>query len=134
LGAVFIAGTRFVFISVPGAQHENQRQDALVAQLLRVDATRIYADYWTCDLLIFQSQERIMCGVLDTNLNPGQDRYPLYPAIVKAHPHPAYVFPVGSPQALAFAHQAAQPNAHYQRLILDGYVIYLPVLGSHPGT
>lgn len=134
LGAIMLIGTVSTFEEVPGAQHVVAEQHQLNASLERMGATRIYSEYWTCNRIIFQTQEHIICAVLDTNLNPGQDRYMLYPAILKAAPHPAYVFPIGSPQAAAFARRAARPGAQYQRLVLDGYIIYLPVLGSRPGT
>jgi hypothetical protein len=129
-GLVFVAGTYNVFNSVGGSQNENRSQDAVVTTLLQNDATRIYGDYWTCAWVTFESQERIICSVLNDDLSPGMDRYLPYRAIVQAAKHPAYVFPLASPQAAAFARQIAQSRARYQRLVLDGYVIYTPVSPS----
>ena len=105
----------------------SEQQFALVHDLLRVGATRIYSDYWTCDRIIFQSNEQITCSVVDEQLQPGYDRYLPYRAIVTASPHPAYVFPLNSPQASAFAHKVVASDGYYQNFIFDGYVVYQPV-------
>jgi hypothetical protein len=131
---VFLAGTFKTFTLLQGIRQQNQEQQALVRDLLRLRATRIYSDYWTCNRVIFQSQEQIVCGVLTDNLSPGYDRYLPYRTMVRAAPHPAYVFPLGLPQIAAFEQKAARSHTTYQRQVKDGYVIYLPVLASRPGT
>ncbi|HZU71105.1 MAG TPA: hypothetical protein VFA09_27770 [Ktedonobacteraceae bacterium] len=126
---MFVLGTFSTFTQIPEAQAAYAQQNALAQDLLELHATRIYSEYWTCNRLIFQSQEQIICSSLDDNLNPGFDRYAPYRAIVRAAPHPAYVFPQGSPQVrLLDARMRGDPrfsNA-FQRLALEGYVIYLP--------
>src|SRR5205807_655014 len=91
--------------------------------LLRLRATRIYSEYWTCNRIIFASNERIICASLNENLGPGFNRYLPYLDIVKTDPHPAYVFPLGSPQAMAFAEQH-QSDTRYRRHVFEGYVVY----------
>lgn len=126
--AVYGAGTIRTFTDIPNAQAYYQQEDALVQKLLALGATRIYSEYWTCNRLTFQSQEKIICAVLDEQLNPGFDRYLPYRSVVRNAPHPAYVFPVGSPQVRAF--DAGMKNGKispaYQRLTFDNYIIYLP--------
>src|SRR5262245_55035295 len=39
-------------------------------------ATRIYADYWTCNWVIFLSREQIVYEVLNDELGTGKNRYP----------------------------------------------------------
>jgi hypothetical protein len=98
----------------------------LIGDLLRIDATHVYTDYWTCDRIAFQSKERIVCGVLDEHLQPGMNRYrPFYDA-VRADAQAAYVFPLDSPQAAAFA---ARPDAAqgFRRMTFDRYVVYQPL-------
>jgi hypothetical protein len=56
------------------------------------------------------------------------DRYIPYKEIVNSDPHSSYVFPIGSPQATAFASKIAKSGKHYQRTIIDGYDIYQPII------
>jgi len=111
---------------MPITQASNQEQDALIAHLYRLHATRIYSEYDTCDRLIFLTREQIICSVLDPSLKPGVDRYLPYRLIVHNDPHAAYVFPEASPQAMAFAQSRAPVGRQYQRFDFDGYVIYQP--------
>ncbi len=125
---IYIAGTFGAFADIPGAQAYYNQQDALVQKLLSLGATRIYSEYWTCNRLTFQSQEKIICSALDENLNPGFDRYIAYRQIVSAAPNPTYIFPVGMPQVAAFdtgmSNGTIAPT--YQRMTFQNYVIYLP--------
>ena len=125
---VYGIGTIRTFQDIPAAQAYYQQQDALVQKLLQLDATRIYSEYWTCNRLIFQSQEQIICSALDGQLNPGFDRYIPYRTIVRNSPHPAYVFPVGSPQVrtLDARMKSGKIASTYRRLVFENYVIYLP--------
>ena len=114
------------FGMTPAAQAHNQQFAAFQHDLERLGVTRIYSDYWTCDRVIFQSQERILCSVLDDDLRPGLNRYPAYAASVAADPRAAYAFVEGSPQAQALAAAATDATwRRYQRMELDGYVVYL---------
>ena len=104
------------------------QQDALVQKLLSLGATRIYSEYWTCNRLTFQSQEKIICSALDEGLNPGFDRYVAYRQIVRVAPNPAYIFPVGMPQVAAFDNGMRNGTIApiYRRMTFQNYVIYLP--------
>jgi len=99
-----------------------------VQKLLALGATRIYSEYWTCNRLAFQSQEKIICATLDEQLNPGFDRYLPYRDIVRAAPHPVYVFPSNMPQVTALDARMKRDGIMmtYQRLTFQNYVIYLP--------
>jgi 4-amino-4-deoxy-L-arabinose transferase-like glycosyltransferase len=126
--AVYGAGTYRTFADIPNAQAAYKQQDELVQKLLALGATRIYSEYWTCNRLTFQSQEKIICSALDEHLKPGFDRYTPYRDIVRAAPHPAYVFPGGTQQVTAFdaAMKTGTMAMTYQRLTFQNYVIYLP--------
>lgn len=151
IGAIFLLGTFSTFTGVPPAPPVDKRQDAFATQaidqhldvpatqsydrqtaalihdLLSVGATRIYSDYWTCDRLIFQSHERIICSALSDGLGPGHDRYMPYHDLVMSDPRASYVFHLGSPQASALARRAATSRSYrrkYRRLIFAGYVVY----------
>ncbi len=126
--AVYITGTFGTFTDVPNAQAFYKRQNELVQKLLALGATRIYSEYWTCNRLTFQSEEKIICSALDEHLNQGFDRYIPYQQIVRAAPSPAYVFPAGMPQVAAFDSGLEDGTIApiYRRLTFQSYVIYLP--------
>ncbi len=128
---IFFVGTIRTFTEVPAAQNAYNQQDALVQRLLQLGATRIYSEYWTCNRLIFQSEEKVICSALDEQLKPGFDRYTPFRDEVRAAAHPAYVFPVGSAQSLAFAkQQAAHPSLSYTHQVYENYDIYIPIAAS----
>lgn len=123
--AVLLLGMVQLFGITPAAQAHNAQFAALQVSLERAGVTHIYTDYWTCDRIAFQSQERITCSVLGNDLAPGLNRYPPYARAVAADPHAAYVFGDGSPQALALAAEANGAMRQYRLLELDGYVVYV---------
>lgn len=126
--ATFVTGTIRTFTEIPEAQAAYQRQDRLVQNLLSLGATRIYSEYWTCNRLTFQSEERIICSALDERLHPGFDRYTPYRDMVRAAPHPAYVFPHGSQQVAlldARMKEDSSFSSRYQRLVFEDNVIYI---------
>jgi hypothetical protein len=126
--SLLLVGTVNTFREIPANQAKNQQQAALINDLLHMGATHIYTDYWTCDRIAFISNERIICAVLDPDLiGTHNNRYMPYLSMVESDPRAAYVFLVNSPQAATMAHQAAIPGVHYQRLLLDGYIVYKPV-------
>ncbi|MEO8954901.1 MAG: hypothetical protein ABI396_00970 [Ktedonobacteraceae bacterium] len=137
IALVFLTGTIRIFDELPAAQAAQRQQDTLIHDLLHIGATRIYSDYWTCDRVIFQSDEKIMCAVIDTQGQVGFNRYTSYASIVKADPYAAYVLYVGSPPPTTFTGKAAPPTIPFQHLTFDGYDIYLPhhtTLSHHPNN
>ncbi len=122
----FFVGTVNTFADISPVQASEYQQEALVDNLLRIGVRHIYSDYWTCDRLIFVSNEHIICSSLGNQLQPGYDRYPPYRSIVQADPHPSYVFPIGSPQAIAFAQKVTHSKQHYHHFVFDDYVAYQP--------
>jgi len=120
----FASGTVRTFMEIPPARAAYQQQEALVQDLLHVGATRVYADYWTCNVLTFLSREKIICSALDEHLNPGYDRYLPYRFIVRAAPRPAYVFAPGTQQAEAMKQRVRLASSHYRAYIFEGYLIY----------
>jgi hypothetical protein len=115
-----------VFQQVPPTQAVNAQQETLVNDLLRAHLTRFYTDYWTCNRAIFQSDERIVCIVLNEQLQQGLNRYPLYQRMVQDDPQAAYVFETNSAAAVAMAKRAARTGIHYRVFQLDGYTVFEP--------
>lgn len=118
----FGSGLVRTYLQVPATQEAYQRDEAVVQDLLHVGATRVYSDYWTCNVLTFLSREKVICSVLDIYLNPGFDRYLPYRSIVRAAPHPAYIFLAGTQEAEEMQRQVA--NKHYRYYTFEGYVVY----------
>ena len=115
-----------VFQQVPSVQATNQQQATMVNDLLSAHIDHFYSDYWTCNRVVFQSNERLICSVLDDQLQTGQNRYPPYQHIVQSDPNASYVFAVGSAHATAFARRIIQTGARYSAMQMDGYVVYKP--------
>ncbi len=127
IGLTFLAGTITIFGGIPSAQASSRQDDALIHDLAQRGITRIYAGYWVCDRIIFVSQERIICGVVDLHFKPGLNRYSPYYAIVAADPKACYVFPINSDFAHAAARDPAFSSKDYREFTLDGYVVYEPI-------
>lgn len=128
LGIAFVAGTTGISGELPASQAFDRQQDALIHDLMRLGATHIYTDYWTCDNLAFASNEQIVCGVIDDHLYPTHNRVPHYYDIVHADPRAAYVMRPDYNALPAVEKKVAKAggNAAYRHLFLDGYVIYVP--------
>ncbi len=139
IGCALLLGTISTFAELPATEAANRQQDALIADLLQLRATHIYTDYWTCDRLAFLSREEIICGVVDNNLQPSHNRDGRYYAIVSADPRSAYVFLPNSGQLPAIEQKigtqviargvganSLHPALAWQRLMLDGYVVFVP--------
>jgi len=127
VGGTLITGTIRTLWQIPSAETIAGQKQAVVQNLLQTKATRVYSDYWTCNILTFLSNEKIICSALDNYLNPGYDRYPPYQGIVAAAPDPTYIFPLGSPQAQAMQQRVKTTHAHYHVYTLESYIIYQPI-------
>ncbi|MFF5177967.1 ArnT family glycosyltransferase [Micromonospora sp. NPDC000316] len=80
------------------APRTEERQARELAAALRADGPReVYGDYWTCNRLVFNTDETVVCGVLDGDLSPGQNRYRPYWRQVGRAERPGYVVAVDSP-------------------------------------
>jgi hypothetical protein len=122
----FVMGTIRTAQQVPLAESAYQKEEALIQTLLSHGATRVYSEYWTCNRLIFHSEERLICAALDEKLGMGFNRYKPYEQILQKTPDPAYVFPENSDQARAFAKSDMGTGGKYQKIVQGGYIIYLP--------
>lgn len=135
VAATFVVGTIQIVPSITEAQAFYQQGQRLVQHLESVGATHIYSDYWTCNRIIFQSDEHIICAVLTDRLYRGQDRYKPYPAAVRADRKAAYVFATdittGVPYATGVMQDASfnsiiltRDNVQFKKHTFEGYSIY----------
>jgi hypothetical protein len=127
-GSLLLIGTFIAFSEVPAAQSANQQRANLIRDLLRIGATHVYSDYWTCDALAFTSNERIVCAVINGSFQPSHNRDPRYYNLVSADPHAAYVYPEDY-QIPEILRKIAQASPPYQRHDFDGYKVYQPASG-----
>jgi len=132
---ILLMGTIIAFIEVPAAQAANQQRMALIANLERVGINHIYTEYWTCNNLAFASNEHVICGVVDADLQPTHNRAPRYYDIVHADPRASYVCPIQIENMTtpnynclpALERMAAKaPAGSYQRYTFGNYVVYQP--------
>jgi hypothetical protein len=126
VAVLLLIGVANTFSDIPSAQAANQQQEELMVNLQRIGATHIYTDYWTCDRLALVSQEKIICGVLDDNLQPTHNRYAPYYSLVKADPHTAYVFTYDLFQKTSLVQKAHLSSSDFRRFVFDGYIVYQP--------
>ena len=124
IALVYLIGTVMLFSEVPATQAANQRQTDLINHLVAAGHTHIYTEYWECDKIAFESNERIICGVLYPDLQPSHNRVPNYFNIVHADSQAAYVFSLGSPQIPLLDKRLAASKQKYERSIMDGYVVW----------
>jgi len=118
------SGTIRTFAEIPAAQTAYQEEGTLVQDLLKIGATRIYSEYWTCNRLMFRSREQIICSVLNDQLQPGFDRYLPYRSIVRAAPHPTYVFPAGSSIVGVLKNKLQSSSTRYRVFTFEKYIVY----------
>jgi hypothetical protein len=125
----FLTGVVMTFRAVPAATALDQQEYHLIQDLLNIHVTHIYSEYWTCGRIIFQSQEKITCAVVDDHMQVSHNRYEPYAETVVADPHAAYIFPTG-PVDAAYVKNCVQRFAsskiHYLRFAFDDYVIFVP--------
>ena len=126
IALVYLAGTIMLFSEVPATQAANQRQTDLINHLVTSGHPHIYTEYWECNKIAFESNERVICGVLYPDLQPSHNRTPGYWDIVHADPHAAYVFSIGSPQVALLDKKLA--TSKYERSTMDGYVVWMPIV------
>jgi uncharacterized membrane protein YqhA len=126
---MFVSGTYRIFVDdLPVTQITYRQQLELVQHLKSLNAQYVYSEYWTCNNLIFLSNEAIICSSLDEKLHRGNNRYLSYQSQVEAAPHPTYLFPRSSVQAQTFEQDVKRKMfvLTYQRTYFNGYVIYSP--------
>jgi hypothetical protein len=128
---MFLLGTIRTFNQ--GTQDGLQQEQALIQYLESVGATRVYADYWNCYNLVFQSNENILCTPLGDQLQPAQDRYPPYTRIIQSTYSPAYVFSKGAPQVALLEHDLRTLHIPYKYYAFADYVVYEPNDQLHKG-
>ncbi|TBL23844.1 hypothetical protein EYA84_32125, partial [Verrucosispora sp. SN26_14.1] len=80
----------------PGRREERYARQ-LAATVQAAGLHEVYGEYWTCNRLVFNTAEQVVCGVLDGDLHPGQNRYPAYWWRLARATRPGYVLATDAP-------------------------------------
>jgi len=123
LGVALILGAGATAQSIPQATHLDRKDARFASDLLSRGITRFYSDYWTCDLLNFNTRERLTCAVVNDYAQPGLTRYYPYADEVRADPSAPYVLPQNSTIARTFALYVTRNHLRYTVETLDGYFV-----------
>ncbi|MEQ4303017.1 hypothetical protein ABNF97_16735 [Plantactinospora sp. B6F1] len=124
---VLLLGTTGHLIGEIGTIRAEERQQRQLARTLeRTGTSAVYAEYWTCNRLVFVTRERVACAVLGADLRPGQDRYPAYPRRVAAADRPGYVFEAGTPADTAFRAHLRRSGVPARVTRVGRHTVYLP--------
>ena len=120
-------GTVGTYRAIDAQQAQNQVRADLVAYLTQHGYTRVYTEFWTCYWVIFQSDERVICGVLNADWSHRPNRYAPYDDAVAAAAPSTYVFPLHSTWTDTFDDVAAQRRWRIeQKTIIDQqYVVFV---------
>jgi hypothetical protein len=127
-----LTGTIWTVTNVPAAYADEQQQMQLVNDLLKLKLTSVYLEYWTCYRLLFQSQEQILCASPPYPPTVGADVYmpdarAVQPVPGVINPRVPFLFPADSTlEIAAFEHYNKDHGKHFQKLTLDGMVLYIP--------
>jgi hypothetical protein len=132
LAATMVYTTVTQIQHVPTIRAEESRTRELATVLRQADIQYVYGDYWTCNRLIFNSQERVICAVLGESLHPGQERYPDYPRRVNAADRPAFVFKAVHPANGAFQTFLRERGIDAKVTEFGDYRIYQPAVTVRP--
>jgi hypothetical protein len=109
--------------TLPADQATYQSDMVLIHDLEQRGITRFYSEYWTCYRLAFESNEKIICSVIDLSFHlAGVNRISSYVTRVAADLQAPYLLPDG--QYVSIADQNPTFAKHYRRIVLDGYVLY----------
>jgi len=125
LGAQLVATGQLIGI-VGSYREEGRRHDALARFLIERDSLHIYSDYWTCNLVVFATQEKVKCAVISDSLGRGLDRYMAYRRAVDSAPRVVYVAPAEAGLAQKLDHWFSRYGSDYQTGTVADYRIYIP--------
>lgn len=123
---VALAATVLFATGTAGIRAEERQARRLADTLRATGPHQVYADYWTCHRLIFDTAEEVLCGVVDDQLGPGQNRYPAYWRAVARAERPGYVLRPGSAAERRLTELLAERNIPRTVTEVGGYRVYLP--------
>ncbi|HEX2773196.1 MAG TPA: hypothetical protein VHN18_12300, partial [Micromonosporaceae bacterium] len=126
LSALMLVATADQVAQVPRVRDEERREADLAAEVRRAGVTAAYGTYWTCNRLVFNTEEGMACAVVGDDLRPGQTRYPPYDRQVSATDRPAFVFEVEEPAGDLFASYLHHRGIDATVTEVGGYRVFRP--------
>ncbi|HEX6478614.1 MAG TPA: hypothetical protein VF043_07205 [Ktedonobacteraceae bacterium] len=129
VGGILLLSTTYTIQQIPPAQARDQQFTRLTTTLEHLHVTRFYSEYWTCNSVIFASQEQLICAdtwVNNRTFTPATNRYGQYQWILKASSNPAFVYPENDTGHIqTVKNLVAQQHVLYHRVDVDGYAIFI---------
>jgi uncharacterized membrane protein YidH (DUF202 family) len=129
VGGILLLSTIYTVQEIPQMQARDQQLTQLTTTLEDLHVTRFYSEYWTCNKVIFASQEQLTCAdtwVENGTFTHGFDRYLPYRWILKASPNPAFVYPESDDNHIqTVKNLIAQQHIVYHRVDVVGYAIFM---------
>lgn len=122
---LLIAGTLRVFKDIPNAQATYQQRANLTNDLQKLGIKHFYSEYWTCGLITFMAQDKMICATVNEDMQNTSNRYEAYWPMVHDDPQASYAFPVGSVYSTNAEKYLQQHSIQYRHLVIDGYDVYL---------
>lgn len=120
------ASVAVVTEGVPFARAERRTLEALITALDGIGADRVYTDFQLCYRLIYTTDERIICAILDDRMVRGWDRYLPYRDTVDAADRPVYILRAGEPMDDQFRAHVREVDVDVDTVEVAGYRIYRP--------
>jgi hypothetical protein len=119
--AMGVFATVALAVHVPVYTAATADQKTVLAALDHENVTRMYADYWTCNWIAYQTAEERICAVVGDDLAQGLNRYAPYWDAVQRSSTVAYLAPIDSPLDNRLADRFGPPAT-----IAANYHIYVP--------
>ena len=132
VSAASIYATAVLITQIPVIRSEERDARELATAVRRAGIRYAFGEYWTCNRLIFNAGEKVICAVLGEDLRPGQNRYPPYPARVFGASRPAFVFESGGAADSAFRAYLARTRISATVIPVGDYRIYKPAKAARP--
>jgi hypothetical protein len=118
------------FAVISNARVENTQMYTFASYLEKKHITRFYSDYWTCNRIIFYTQEKLICGNTDVTphnrLVHGYDRYKPYLQVLLDAKDPAFVYPSTNITIGVVEYYLKKKGISYTVHEADGYTIIAP--------
>ncbi|WP_341720170.1 hypothetical protein QQG74_10865 [Micromonospora sp. FIMYZ51] len=117
--------------AAPGRREERQAR-VLAATVRAAGLREVYGEYWTCNRLVFNTAEEVVCGVLDDDLTPGLNRYPAYWTRLARAARPGYVLATGTPADRRLRELLGEQRDAALLAEVGGYRVYHPATPPRP--
>ncbi|MEU8184101.1 hypothetical protein AB0B85_06370 [Micromonospora sp. NPDC049044] len=127
-----VVTVRFAATGTAASRTEERQARELATALRENGPHQVYGDYWTCNRLIFNTDETVVCAVLDADLSPGQNRYRPYWRQVGRAARPGYVVEIDSPMERRLRRLLADRADAAPVREVGGYRVYHPETPVRP--